>query len=254
MATNNPSVLQLFPSRVIIGHVSGDRSKPVMMSAEFYRALAQTYAAIGGANASPNSGDAFEEIIANQFGMMGQNPVIDDIVLQRGEPQQASEALFQMGPVEIPAEMVFQSPNYATITGAETLTNKTLTSPVINNPTGTMTLSSGTLGYATGNGGTVTQTTSKATGVTLDKICGSITMDAANLVAGTSVSFVMTNSTIAAADRIILNHISGGTFMAYAIDAQPGAGSATVGVRNLTTGDLAEAVVIGFAVIKAATA
>lgn len=139
-------------------------------------------------------------------------------------------------------------------TDAQTLTNKTLTSPAINNPTGALTLASGSLGYATGNGGTVTQATSKATGVTLNKPSGEITLNNAALAAGVAVSFTLTNSAIAAGDRIILNHASGGTFMAYALDAQAGAGSALVGVRNLTAGSLSEAIVIGFAVIKGATA
>lgn len=136
----------------------------------------------------------------------------------------------------------------------DTLTHKTLTQPVVNNPTGAMTLASGSLGYAAGNGGTVTQATSKSTGVTLNKISGEITTDAAALAAGVSASFTLTNSTIAATDRIILNHLSGGTFMAYDLDAQAGAGSATIGLRNRTGGALSEAIVIGFTVIKSANA
>jgi hypothetical protein len=115
---------------------------------------------------------------------------------------------------------------------------------------GTVLLASGSLGYAAGNGGTVTQATSKATGVALDKVSGEITLNAAALAAGAAVTFTLNNFTIAAADRIILNHKSGGTFMAYALDAQPAAGSALIGVRNLTAGALSEAIVIGFTVIK----
>jgi hypothetical protein len=130
-------------------------------------------------------------------------------------------------------------------TDAQTLTNKTLTS-------GGVALTSGTIGYAAGNGGTVTQALNKGTGVTLNKITGEITLNAAGLAANTAVTFTLTNSTIAATDRIVLNHISGGTFTAYALDAQPGAGSALIGVRNLTAGSLSEAIVVGFTVIKAA--
>ena len=110
------------------------------------------------------------------------------------------------------------------------------------------------VGYATGAGGTVTQATSKSTGVTLNTVCGQITMNAAALAADTAVSFTLTNSAIAAGDRSIANHVSGGTFGAYMIDARSAAGSATVVVRNLTAGSLSEAVVIGFAVIKGVTA
>ena len=106
-------------------------------------------------------------------------------------------------------------------------------------------------GYITGEGGTVTQATSKATAVTLNKKCGQITMNAAALAAATTVTFSMTNSTIAATDLLVLNHVSGGTAGAYLLNAQAAAGSVSINVRNITAGSLAEAIVIGFAVIKA---
>ncbi len=112
----------------------------------------------------------------------------------------------------------------------------------------------GGIGYATGSGGTVVQATSKATGVTLDKLSGQITLNAAALAADTSVSFTLTDSQIALGDRLILNHVSGGTFGAYMLDGRSAAGSATISVRNLTAASLSEAIVIGFAVIKAVTA
>ena len=109
-------------------------------------------------------------------------------------------------------------------------------------------------GYITGEGGTVTQATSKATGVTLSKKCGQITMHDASLAAATTVSFTLTNSTIAATDLLVLNHVSGGTAGSYLLNAQAAAGSASINVRNVTAGALGEAIVIGFAVIKAVTA
>ena len=109
-------------------------------------------------------------------------------------------------------------------------------------------------GYITGEGGTVTQATSKATAVTLNKKCGQITMNAASLATATTVSFTLTNSTIAATDLLVLNHVSGGTAGAYLLNAQAAAGSASINVRNVTAGSLSEAIVIGFAVIKAVTA
>jgi len=51
-----------------------------------------------------------------------------------------------------------------------------------------------------------------------------------------------------------LNHISGGTAGSYLLNAQSAAGSASINVRNITTGSLSEAIVIAFAVIKATTA
>ena len=109
-------------------------------------------------------------------------------------------------------------------------------------------------GYITGEGGTVTQATSKATAVTLSKKCGQITMHNASLAADTTVSFTLTNSTIVATDLLVLNHVSGGTAGSYLLNAQAGAGSASINVRNINAGSLGEAIVIGFAVIKAVTA
>lgn len=109
-------------------------------------------------------------------------------------------------------------------------------------------------GYVTGEGGTVTQATSKSTGVTLNKRCGQITLNNAALAASTTVSFVLTNSTIAATDVLVLNHVSVGTFGSYTLNARAAAGSATIDVRNVSAGSLSEAIVIGFAVIKAVTA
>ena len=106
-------------------------------------------------------------------------------------------------------------------------------------------------GYIAGDGGSISQATSKSTGVTLSKKCGKITMHDAALAADTVVSFTLTNTTVAATDIIVLNHISGGTAGAYALNAQAGACSASINVRNLTSGSLGEGIVIGFAVIKA---
>lgn len=119
---------------------------------------------------------------------------------------------------------------------------------------GTIGLASGSVGYAAGNGGTVTQATSKTTGVTLSKMSGDITLNAAALAASTVVSFTLTNTNIAAADLVHAVHNSAGTNGAYGVTAQVlSAGSVLISVRNLTTGSLSEAIVIRFAVFKAAT-
>lgn len=122
--------------------------------------------------------------------------------------------------------------------------------------TGSLTTSSasGGIGYATGAGGTVTQATSKSTGVTLNKTTGEIVMNGAALAAATIVTFTLTNSSIAAGDIIVCNHVTTGTFGAYTINARAAAGSASVAVRNNSAGSLSEAVVIRFAVIKSVTA
>jgi hypothetical protein len=115
-------------------------------------------------------------------------------------------------------------------------------------------LNSDKAGYVTGEGGAITQATNKSTGVTLDKKCGQITMNGAALSASTTVSFTLTNSTIAATDLLVLNHVSAGTAGAYTLNAQAAAGSASINVRNVTAGSLSEAIVIGFAVVKAVAA
>lgn len=123
--------------------------------------------------------------------------------------------------------------------------------------TGTVTSSGATagLGYTTGAGGLVTQNTSKSTGVTIDKVTGQITMNNATLNAGAEVSFTVTNAAIAAADIVIVNHASGGTAGAYGVYANAIlAGSFAITVTNLTGGNLGEAIVLHFAIIRGATA
>jgi len=143
-----------------------------------------------------------------------------------------------------------------------TSTGQVLTTPVIGAATGTslsttgnqVISSTGKHGYATGAGGTVTQATSKATGVTLSKSTGQITLNNAALASDTTVSFTLTNTVIEAGDILIMNHISAGTAGSYLLNAQSAAGSASINVRNITAGSLSEAIVIAFAVIKAVTA
>lgn len=110
------------------------------------------------------------------------------------------------------------------------------------------------IGYAAGAGGTVAQETSKATGVTLNKSAGKITLHAAELAAAATASFTLTNSAIGVGDVLVLNHVSGGTAGAYALNAQCGAGSAAINITNRSAGALAEAPVIAFAVVKGAIA
>ena len=142
-----------------------------------------------------------------------------------------------------------------------TSTSMVLTTPVLGAATGTSLSTTGNIvisstgkhGYTTGSGGTVTQATSKATGVTLSKSTGQITLNAAALAADTTVSFILTNTVIEAGDILILNHINVGTAGSYLLNAQSTAGSASINVRNITAGSLSEAIVIAFAVIKAVT-
>jgi hypothetical protein len=112
----------------------------------------------------------------------------------------------------------------------------------------------GGIGYATGAGGTVIQGTSKSTGVTLSKACGTITLHNAALAADAIVSFTLTNTSIAAGDLLLINHISGGTPGAYTFNAICGAGSASINVANRSAGSLSESPVLAFALIKGVTA
>tara|TARA_R110000868_G_scaffold300861_1_gene561325 strand:- start:133 stop:810 length:678 start_codon:yes stop_codon:yes gene_type:complete len=140
-----------------------------------------------------------------------------------------------------------------------TSTSMVMVTPVIGAATGTSLSTTGNQvisgtgkqGYATGSGGVVTQLTSKATGVTLSKSTGQITLNNAALAASTTVSFTLTNTVIEAGDILVMNHISGGTAGSYSLNAQSAAGSASINVRNISLGSLSEDIVIAFAVVKA---
>lgn len=113
----------------------------------------------------------------------------------------------------------------------------------------------GGLGYGAGAGGTVAQATSKATGVTINKVCGQITTHNATLNAGVEVAFRVTNSTVAATDVPHIVLASGGATNAYAIQVSAvGAGYFDVMISNLSAVNLSETLVLNFAVIKAVTA
>lgn len=110
-------------------------------------------------------------------------------------------------------------------------------------------LAGGQLGYSTDAQGAVTQLTSKATGVTLDKSCGQITLNNAALAGTTNVTFTLTNSLIGVKDVLVLN-VYGGTSGSYNVWVSGlAAGSATITVRNITGGSLSEAIIINFAII-----
>lgn len=114
---------------------------------------------------------------------------------------------------------------------------------------------SATSGIGYSAGGAVTQLTSKATGVTLNKVCGQITTHNAALAAAAEVSFVVTNSTIVTTDCVVVNHDSGGTLGAYGVFANNiGAGAFSITLTNLSAGSLSEALTLNFAIIRAVAA
>jgi len=110
-------------------------------------------------------------------------------------------------------------------------------------------------GYGTGAGGVVTQLTSKATGVTINKLSGAITTHNAALAAAAEVKFTVTNNQVAATDVPVVAIKSGGTSGAYDVSVGAvAAGSFDIVLANQSTGSLSQAVVINFAIIKAVAA
>jgi hypothetical protein len=113
----------------------------------------------------------------------------------------------------------------------------------------------GAIGYETGAGGVVTQATDKTTAVTLNKLCGTITLHAQSLAAAAETGFTLTNSTIAATDVVVANIKGVGTVNSYQLTVDGVAnGSCHITLANLSAGALAEALTINFAVIKSVAA
>ena len=113
------------------------------------------------------------------------------------------------------------------------------------------------VGYATGAGGTVTQITTITTGVTINKVCGTITTVSSTLATGVDASFVVTNSAVAATDVVVASIKSyGGTADGIPVVAvqATGAGSFTLNIMNNGAVTLDAVIVISFAVIKAVAA
>jgi hypothetical protein len=113
------------------------------------------------------------------------------------------------------------------------------------------------VGYVSGIGGAVTQITSITTGVTLNKVCGTITTVSSTLAAGVDTSFTLTNSKIAAADVVIASVKSyGGTADGIPVIAvqSTAAGSCVFNIRNTGAVTLDALIVINFAVFKGASA
>lgn len=119
-----------------------------------------------------------------------------------------------------------------------------------------------TLGFKTGAGGEVTQATSRSTGVTLNKMCGKITLVAGTIAANDADVFTLTNSNIAVDDVVVVSIRSGlasGTRKYYTCQVVAVAnGSCDISVGNLDNATVpaagSDTPVINFAVIKAVSA
>ena len=112
------------------------------------------------------------------------------------------------------------------------------------------------IGYSAAAQGAVTQATDKATGVTLNKSAGRITMNNAALAGGAVASFILTNSMISAKDTLIVtvgSNTTGSAAGAYTTYVSyMSAGTALISLRNLSATSYSEAVIINFTVIHCA--
>jgi hypothetical protein len=78
-------------------------------------------------------------------------------------------------------------------------------------------------------------------------------MNGATLNTVTSVQFVLTNNGITATDVLIVNLKSGNSAGSYFVSVDAvAAGTATISLRNYSGGNLSEAVVLSYVVIKGA--
>ncbi len=116
----------------------------------------------------------------------------------------------------------------------------------------------GVLGFTTGAGGAVTQLTDRATGVTIDKPCGTITTHNASLAAEASEKFTVTNSKVEIGDvvvacirsgsvalntDVIVSGVAAGSFVLTVVNGNVASGTAETG-----------AIVVNFLVLKSVSA
>ena len=114
------------------------------------------------------------------------------------------------------------------------------------------------IGYATGAGGAVTQATNRTTGVTLSKLCGTITTNNASLAAEASANFTVTNTLVAANDVVVVaiqSGTDGGNTAVSVVTVAAGSFVIKVSNHNAAAGTAETgAILINFAVIKAVNA
>jgi len=114
------------------------------------------------------------------------------------------------------------------------------------------------IGYRKGVGSTVTQATNRATGVTINAMCGAITTHNASLAAEASAVFTVTNSFVEIGDvvnvcirsgsvalntDVVVSAVANGSFNITVVNNNVAAGTAETG-----------AIVINFAILKAVSA
>lgn len=146
------------------------------------------------------------------------------------------------------------------ISGAATISNAGVLTLAATQPGAIQSTSpSAGVGYATGAGGTITQITSSATGVTLNKICGTIVTVALTTAAGAHEKFTVTNSACAlATDVVVLSttYVGGashGTPVLQAVNVT--AGAFDIIIANVdATNALDAAMTINFAILPVVAA
>jgi hypothetical protein len=131
--------------------------------------------------------------------------------------------------------------------GGGTLTPTSVTASGLIKSTGAM----AGVGYATGAGAAVTQATNRTTGVTINAVCGAITLVSA-AGSATPASFTVTNSAVAATDVIYVCQKSGTDKYEVFVTA---VAAGSFQITSFTTGGTTtEQPVFNFAVIKAVAA
>jgi hypothetical protein len=114
--------------------------------------------------------------------------------------------------------------------------------------------SSGGFGI-TGSSATVTQLTDRATGVTINALCGSITTDNTSLAAEASEKFLVTNNQVEVGDVVVVCIRSGNAAQltrATVTVVESGAFEISIVNGNVASGTPEDgAIIINFAVIKA---
>lgn len=109
------------------------------------------------------------------------------------------------------------------------------------------------VGYAAGAGGAVVQGTNRTTGVTLNKITGTVTLFAAAPTVGTYTTFTLTNSAIGANDIVVAMTTGSASNVYSTVCAGVAAGSCKIAVTTIS-GTTSDSAVVQFAVIKGAAA
>ena len=112
-------------------------------------------------------------------------------------------------------------------------------------------------GYTTKQGAAVTQITNRATGVTINAMCGQITTDTTSLAAEASAKFTVTNSYVKEGDIIVLSFRDAVALNTDVVvtDTDNGTFELTVINNNVASGTAETgAIIINFAIIRAVAA